>query len=128
MGNVASNIFKNGYHGAAAQHTLFSVVGGFTFREFAALAGFLAVFGKKQDGWPQNLDGDICMTLDDARHMEMTGTFPASYKQEWWDLPDVLAIINAWRKQGVDGIPTTLAVQGSAWGMMTQAQNFMNNF
>merc|ERR1712166_225127 len=33
FGNVLSNIYQNGYHGVAADRTLFAEVGGITFRE-----------------------------------------------------------------------------------------------
>jgi len=105
FGNVASNIYKNGYHGVAADKTLFKGVGGLTFREDAALAGFLIAFGKKRGGWPKS--GDICLKLADAQWMEMEGTFPKNWVKPnygWGGTEDLGPIFEVWRKMGVKGL------------------------
>lgn len=121
FGDVASNIYRNGYHGVAADRSLFTTLGGTTFREFAALAGFLVVFGTPRDGWP-HAGGDLCMTLADARHLEMQGTFPAGWRKPYWTAESLMPIFNIWRQQGVEGMSGNLAMQGALWSFIQMAR------
>jgi len=129
LGHVASNIYNNGYHGVAADRTLFSVAQGFSFREEAALAGFLVVFGKKRGGWPKS--GDLCMTLADAKWLELEGTFPKGWKKpDWgWDVNDINPIFEVWRKMGIDGLAGGVLVvnlkQSIQWTLTKMANDVL---
>merc|ERR1712195_79199 len=126
FGNVASNIYKNGYHGVAAEHSLFKDVLGLTFREEAALAGFLVVFGKPRDGWPKP-GGDLCMTLADAKWLEMEGTFPKGWKKPDWDWgkSDLGPIFEVWRKMGVAGLARGVFGQSVQWSLTQMAADVL---
>lgn len=98
LGNIAGNIYKNGYHGVAASVSLFTLTQGLTGREFLALAGTLAAFGRKDE------NGNSYLSVDDLRVMSMHGVFPKDWTKRWWGFKDVLDIIGAWGKQGVPGL------------------------
>jgi len=113
LGNIASNIYMNGWHGVAASNSLFTSVLGFTGREFLALAGWLVCFGQK------DANGNRYLPLDWAKTMEMDGVFPSKWKKRGtgnpeggeWGPAQILDVIDIWRKQGVQGISGTLQLQ-----------------
>ena len=53
------------------------------------------------------------MTLKDAQHLEMTGTFPPGWKKHTWSGEDLNPIIDIWYKQGVAGLPRGLVAQSA---------------
>merc|ERR1719473_845072 len=75
LGQIAGNVFENGYHGVAASSSLFTHMLGFTGREFLALAGFLAAFGVRDEY------GKQYFKIEDLRTMEMEGVFPKDWKK-----------------------------------------------
>jgi len=113
LGEIAGNIYKNGWHGVAASSTLFTKTLGFTGREYLALAGFWACFGQK------DATGERYIPLEWLKTMEMHGVFPAGWKKrgpgnpegEAWGNDDVLHVMNVWRKQNVPGVSGTLKLQ-----------------
>jgi len=109
FGNIASNVYHNGYHGVAADKTLFKEVAGLTFREDAAMAGFLSAFGTKRGDWPKSYSAgssDICMPLADAKWLEMEGTFPKDWVKPngCCGVTDLGPIFEVWRKMSVKGL------------------------
>jgi len=99
LGDVLTNTFKNGHHGQAAKASLFTITQGFTGREYLANAGFLLAFGKPDE------NGDLYITVEDYRHMTMTGTFPADWQKPdtEWGTKAVLRQMGKWKNQGVGG-------------------------
>merc|ERR1712166_387856 len=109
FGNIASNVYHNGYHGVAADKTLFKEVAGLTFREDAAMAGFHSAFGTKRGDWPKSYSAgssDICMPLADAKWLEMEGTFPKDWVKPngCCGVTDLGPIFEVWRKMSVKGL------------------------
>merc|ERR1712196_173882 len=83
-------------------------MGGFTGREYTALAGFLVCFSQKDE------KGELYLPADWAKQMEMEGTFPKAWKRGplgWWGLNDLLPILTGWAKQGVPGVSTQMQMQ-----------------
>lgn len=100
LGEIACNIYSNGFHGVAADTSLFSLAVGLTGREFLALSALLPVFGQPDEA------GNQYFNLEDWRIMEMNGVFPPGWvavNKAW----NVLDIQNEWRLQGVCGVSDT---------------------
>jgi len=114
LGQIAGNIYNNGYHGVAASHTLFTVTQGVTGREFLALAGWLVCFGQKDES------GNRYLSVEWMKTMEMNGVFPEDWKKRGpgnpagnlWTAADVTEVINTWRLQKVPGLSATLKFKG----------------
>jgi len=99
LGEAACNIYRNGFHGVAADKTFFTQTQGLTGREFLALSGWIVAFGHKDE------QGDLYLTVEDTRTMEMHGVFPKDWKKPaQWGSSDVMKVQNAWRKQGICGL------------------------
>jgi len=99
LGEIACNIYKNGFHGVAAAETLFLISPGFTGREFLALQGFIFAFGK------QDADGETYLDVKDMETMLMDGVFPKDWKMpRVWGFKDAFPHFNTWKDQGVCGL------------------------
>jgi hypothetical protein len=99
LGDIAGNIFKNGYHGVAAKTSLLTITQGLTGREFLALCGFLDAFGRKDE------EGRLYVHVDDFRHIVMHGEFPKGWSkpEHEWGADTVLKTMDIWRLQKVPG-------------------------
>jgi len=113
MGDIAGNIYRNGYHGVATESTLFTNLLGSTGREYLALAGFMACFGQL------DANKQRYVPIEWARDMFMNGVFPAEWTKRGpgspqgntWSREDVLGFINTWREQGVPGVSGALKLR-----------------
>jgi len=113
LGNIASYIYENGYHGVATKTSLFTITQGLTGREFLALAGWLACFGVPDE------NGDLYLSVEWGKTMEMNGVFPEGWVKNGpkdkggngrplWGGADVLKTMNEWRLQGVKGLSSQM--------------------
>lgn len=107
LGNIACNVWKNGYHGPGGKITFFTVLLGMTGREFLALSGFMAAFGINDE------NGDRYIPERWFHHMEFHGTFPSDWvrPKATWGTPQVLHLMDIWREQGVCGVPNQIKTQ-----------------
>jgi len=102
LGEALCNIFRNGFHGVATSN-FFTLTQGFTGREYLAVAGWIVAFGHADE------NGQLYLTVNDTRTMEMNGVFPKDWTptEAPWGGAQVLAVQDAWRKQGVCGLSTS---------------------
>jgi len=107
LGEIACNIWKNGYHGPGGKTTFFTILLGMSGREFLALSGYMAAFGVNDD------KGKRYIPERWFRSMEFDGTFPSDWTkpEPAWGTNDVLDLMNVWRETGVCGVPNQLKVQ-----------------